>query len=73
MNAEDIKALREKLGLTQEALAREVHVSFSTVNKWENNKQSPSPMAVGNLERLRKEYDKSLIIVMDIKENEEGE
>lgn len=41
----DIKATREKLGLTQEQLAQKIGVSFKTVNRWENGKSKPSPMA----------------------------
>ncbi len=33
-----LKCMREELKLTQEALARELNVSFATVNKWENDK-----------------------------------
>ncbi|HCC35112.1 MAG TPA: transcriptional regulator [Ruminococcaceae bacterium] len=39
--AEALKKLREELNMTQEALARELNVSFATVNKWENNKTRP--------------------------------
>ena len=39
--AEGLKAMRDSLGMTQEALARELNVSFPTVNKWENNKTKP--------------------------------
>ncbi len=36
-----LKCMREELNLTQESLARELNVSFATVNKWENNKTKP--------------------------------
>ncbi len=48
----DIKAIREKLGLTQEQLAHKIGVSFPTVNRWERKKSKPSPMAQKLLERL---------------------
>ncbi len=35
MTGVDIKALRERMHLTQEALARILHISFVTVNRWE--------------------------------------
>lgn len=38
-----VKAIREKRGLTQEQLAREIGVSFSTVNTWENGHRKPQP------------------------------
>ena len=37
-----IKRLRDRLGLTQKALAERIGVSFPTVNRWENGKASPS-------------------------------
>ncbi len=40
-----IRQVRKELGLSQEQLAHELKVSFSTVNRWENQKFSPSPMA----------------------------
>lgn len=38
-----IKALRAARGLTQEQLAQELGVSFSTVNSWENGRHRPIP------------------------------
>lgn len=39
--AEALKKMRKELNITQEILARELNVSFATVNKWENNKTKP--------------------------------
>lgn len=39
-----VKYVRAKLNLTQEQLARELNVSFATVNRWESGKYKPSPM-----------------------------
>jgi putative transcriptional regulator len=39
---EKIKAVRKKLFLSQEAMAKELGVSFSTLNRWENGKFEPS-------------------------------
>lgn len=38
-----VRALRQRLGLTQEQLAQQLGVSFSTVNVWENGKRAPLP------------------------------
>lgn len=38
--------LRESLGLSQMAFAKELGVSFTSVNRWENEAQKPSPMAI---------------------------
>ena len=40
---EILKALRQVRGLTQEALAREIGVTFATVNTWENGHRTPMP------------------------------
>jgi transcriptional regulator with XRE-family HTH domain len=42
MKPEEIRALRERLRLTQELFARILGVSFATVNRWENSKSAPS-------------------------------
>ena len=39
--AQKIKSLREQLRISQEDLAKELGVSFATVNRWENNKTQP--------------------------------
>jgi DNA-binding transcriptional regulator YiaG len=51
--AEEIRQLREALGLTQEQFAREVGVSFSTVSRWETARGEPSPLAWRRIEDLR--------------------
>ncbi len=40
-----VKGVRKELGLSQEQLARELNVSFSTINRWEKGKNRPSQMA----------------------------
>jgi len=55
--AEMIKDLRSKLGLTQEQFAAKVGVTFSTVNRWENGRGTPSPLATRRIEELREGLD----------------
>jgi len=43
--SEIIKAIRNELKITQTEFAEAVHVSFSTVNRWENSKVLPNRMA----------------------------
>lgn len=43
--SETIKAIRTELQMTQTGFAEAVHVSFSTVNRWENNRVIPNRMA----------------------------
>ena len=49
-----IRKLRATLGLTQEQFAAKVGVTFSTVNRWENGKGRPSPLAMLRIEELHK-------------------
>ena len=44
-----VAAIREQAGLTQEALARELGVSFPTVNSWERGRSAPR---AGHLQQL---------------------
>lgn len=51
--AKTIRELRAKLGLTQEQFAAKVGVTWSTVNRWENGRGRPSPLAMRQIEELR--------------------
>lgn len=42
---EAIKQIRLELGLTQVVFAKKLHVSFSTVNRWENGRVHPNRLA----------------------------
>ena len=50
--SERIKALRGRLGMTQEGLAGKLAVSFATVNRWENRQAKPSPLSWNQIEKL---------------------
>lgn len=50
--AEELKRIRQRSFLSQEAFAKEVNVSFSTVNRWETGKTRPNLMAMKSI----KEY-----------------
>ena len=52
-----LKSLRKKLGLSQEELAQKLGVSFTSVNRWENQQTKPSKLARRQIEALRKEFD----------------
>ena len=43
--SEKVKYVRLKLKLSQEELARELGVSFATINRWENGSYNPSRLA----------------------------
>lgn len=44
--AELVVSLRQRLGLTQEQLATRLGVTCPTVNRWENRRSRPSPIAI---------------------------
>ncbi len=44
--SETIKSIREQLSMTQKGLARELGVSFATINRWENGHTEPSRLAL---------------------------
>jgi transcriptional regulator with XRE-family HTH domain len=49
---ERVKEIRRQLALSQEDLARELGVSFATVNRWENGKSRPSRLARTQLDNF---------------------
>ncbi len=51
-----VKDLRERLKLTQEAMAETLGVSFATVNRWENGWTAPSKLALRQIDLLCKEH-----------------
>ena len=42
---EIVKKIRKQLNITQEQLARELGISFSTISRWENAHTTPSKLA----------------------------
>lgn len=40
-----IRSIRKEMELSQEQLARELNISFSTINKWENRKTPSSKLS----------------------------
>jgi DNA-binding transcriptional regulator YiaG len=51
-----LRSLRKTLGgVSQEQLAHRVGVTWSTVNRWENGRGNPSPLARQKLDQLLEE------------------
>ncbi|MGB9610593.1 MAG: helix-turn-helix domain-containing protein [Bryobacteraceae bacterium] len=50
--AELVRELRHRLGLTQEKMAARLGVTFPTINRWENGRARPSPLALKQIEDL---------------------
>ena len=44
-----VKEIRRQLALSQEDLARQLGVSYTTVNRWENGLSKPSKLAKAQL------------------------
>jgi putative transcriptional regulator len=47
-----VRDLRGRMGLTQEKFAAKLGVTFPTINRWENGRAKPSPLAIQRLEGL---------------------
>lgn len=43
---EILKLIRKELNISQETLARDLNVSYATMDRWENNKVKPSRLAM---------------------------
>lgn len=50
--SEEIKKIRQSCFLSQEAFARELNVSFSSVNRWESEKSKPNLNAMKNIKEF---------------------
>ena len=50
--AEALRTIRKHCFLSQEAFARELNVSFSSVNRWESGKSKPSLAAMKQLKEF---------------------
>lgn len=63
--------VRESLHLSQMAFAKELGVSFTSINRWENEAQRPSPLALKMLKAychergLELEFDEPIIVNED--------
>ncbi len=66
--SEVIKNIRLELNLSQEGLARELHVGFTSVNRWENNKTKPNQIARHALVELckKKKLKQDLIETLEL-------
>ena len=53
-----IRDFRLLTGLTQEQFAAYLGVTYATINRWENRRSSPSPMAIDKIEQKLREWGK---------------
>lgn len=63
--AETIKQIRKKSLLSQESFAKEIGVSFSTVNRWENGKAKPNYSALKKINQFCQEHSINVNITND--------
>ena len=42
---EILKLIRKELHISQEQLARELNISYTTINRWENSHRTPSRLS----------------------------
>jgi transcriptional regulator with XRE-family HTH domain len=54
MTSQEIIDLRKTLGMSQVIFAEKLGVSFATVNRWENGRHIPSPLAIEKIKSLSK-------------------
>lgn len=50
-----IRKIRVKLKISQEMLAKELNVSFATINRWERNKSKPGYEAMRKIDEFIKQ------------------
>ncbi len=53
-----VREMRKRLRLTQEKFAARLGVTFPTINRWENGRVKPSPMAVQHIKDFVQEMGK---------------
>ena len=49
-----VRELRQRLVLTQEKFAAKLGVTTPTINRWENGRAKPSPLALQRIEEILK-------------------
>ncbi len=52
----EIKIIRQKAFLTQDAFAKELGVAFSTVNRWETEKRTPGVKTMKRISQFCNEH-----------------
>ncbi len=58
MNKEEIKSVRERLGMTVEEFSVAIGLSSFTIRAWESGVRSPSKLALKQIERLQRRAER---------------
>lgn len=61
-----LKSIRKELGLSQQAFAESIHLSFSTVNRWENGRAKPNRLAAVTIISLAQEQGVTPSLIADL-------
>jgi DNA-binding transcriptional regulator YiaG len=61
-----VKAIRTELSISQEMLARDLNVSFSSVNRWENSKSMPNRVVLVALKEYVTKNNVSTEVVAEL-------
>lgn len=62
-----IKAIRKEVGLSQKEFANKLHVSFSSVSRWENGHVMPNQLAIATLIELCEREKLSEYLLQELK------
>lgn len=62
-----VKAVRKEIGVSQKEFANKLHVSFSTVNRWENGHVIPNQLAIATLIELCEREKISVRLLQELK------
>jgi DNA-binding transcriptional regulator YiaG len=60
MNKEEIKELRLKMDLSQQAFSNKLGVSVTSVNRWETGDFKPNHFTLKELQKLWNKYNKAV-------------
>lgn len=64
----DIKEIRQKCFLSQEAFAKELGVSFATVNRWESGKTRPTYKTMKLIDDFCKHHEIDFDVRIELEE-----
>lgn len=69
-----IKVIRKNMGISQKKFAEKLHVSFSTVNRWENGHVMPNQLALATLIELckKEQVEPKLLRELEAQKSWEG-
>lgn len=63
-----IKEIRSQLGLSQKAFAEKLHLSFSTINRWENGRVKPNRLATVMVITVARENGVNAVLIQKLED-----